>query len=261
MCLSVDIEHILIDIMMKKDIIILLAFVLFQACVSKYEAQYIDNTCHTAEVYKYKLGQNSKPLLLKAQKRDSIFSYAIFGSNIKISKYSYSNTSDFIKFKQKFKELKERGIVPEIELDSSYYFSSQKFMGQTCYSFAVESMLRKHDINPSPFFDSETLISGEEYAKIMKRITSGMQSISPREFRKNKELLQDPCFIALQTKGMLTHGIYYQEGVYFSKNGYSQPAKFLRLPDIIKSYKYTDTIHIYPLDTKRLLSYLERVKE
>lgn len=246
---------------MKKNlnlfIHITILFLLF-ACTMHSKINYVDNVQQVESQYKYHFKQDKPKTLLKIVKSDSIFNYQILDTTIRISQYVRDPDKDFQDFKQQMEKLKNRKNL-YFEPDSAYFYSSAKFLGQTCYSYALEVYCKANDVNPHPFFDSESLIDGKTYQLILETLKLKRKAYSWREYKESKDIMPDETLIALKCKGMFTHGIYYKNGLFHSKNGFSKPAIFPNLKSIVKSYKYTDTILIYTPNKERLLSVIEPI--
>lgn len=235
----------------------ILTLLLLLSCTSQSKVSYIDNVQPSNKHYKYSFRQSKPKELLKTGKKDSLFHYHILDTTIEISQCIRNIDKEFQEMKQLWERQISRGMISNTELDSAFFYNSDKFEGQTCYSFAVEMFCRSNAVNPHPYFDSETLISAKTYRLILETLKLDRKAYSWKEFKRVKGLMSTEALIVLKCQGMFTHGIYYKHGLYYSKNGYSQPAIFPNLKSIVKSYKYTDTLLIYTPNKEKLLSVVE----
>jgi hypothetical protein len=230
------------------------------ACSSQSQVQYVDNLTRKNISYQYQFKQNKDKELVKVKKSDSIFNYHILDTVLEIHQFIRDLEKDFKEHKADMEKLKERKYFQQVKVDSASYFRSHKFEGQTCFSFALENFFKNNNINPHPYFDSETLIGSKTYLLVLDAINLESKAISWKEFKKNKHNMLKEALLALQEQDRINHGIYYKDGLFYSKNGYSRPAIFPDLKSIVKSYKYTDTVWIYTIDNSKLLKHIEAVK-
>ncbi|NOU61388.1 hypothetical protein [Marinifilum caeruleilacunae] len=236
------------------------AFILLMtiACSNQSRILYVDNVKDANSSYPYKLKQNKAKELIDVKKSDSVFHYHILDTVIEIHQFIRDPQKEFQELKLMMAKLKGRKNIPHFEVDSATFIESEKFEGQTCFSFALESFFEANGINPHPYFDSETLISSKSYQLVLNAIQSESSVIAWKEFKKGKFTLPNEALIALQEQGRRNHGIYYKDGLFYSKNGFSRPARFPDLKSIVKSYKYTDTIWVYTIDGEKLNMFIEK---
>jgi hypothetical protein len=227
------------------------------ACAPQSKICYIDNVQQNDHQYKYSFKQTEPRVLVETKKNDSIFHYHILDTIVEINQYIRNPHRKFQEFKLQMEKLKGRKYIPYFEPDSAFIYNSDKFEGQTCYCFAIERFCESNGVNPHPYFDSETLISSKTYHLILETLKSDRKSYPWKKFKRTKDRMPSEALIVLKCKGMFTHGIYYRDGLYYSKNGYSKPAVFPNLKSIVKSYRYTDTVLVYTPNKKKLLSFTE----
>ncbi|MRT92250.1 hypothetical protein [Ancylomarina sp. 16SWW S1-10-2] len=247
---------------MKKKINLLLQMsivFLLLACTSQSKITYVDNVQQNDNQYKYSFKQDKAKTLLKIGKKDSIFNYHILDTTIRVSRYIRDLDKDFHNLNLQMEKLKDREYFPNCKPDSAWFYSSSKFQGQSCFSYAMEIFCRTNDVNPHPYFDSESLISGKTYLLILETLKLKRKAYSWKEYKRTKDPMPSEALIALKCKGMFTHGIYYKDGLFHSKNGFTKPAIFPDLKSIVKSYKYTDTVLIYKPNNEKLLSFTKPI--
>jgi len=233
------------------------SLLLLMACTSQSKISYVDNIQENNELYNYHFRQNQTSVLLETKNENRLINYHILDTIIQVSQYIRDIDKEFKAFKLNWEKQISLGRIPKSEPDSAFFYSSSKFHGQNCYSYAMEIFCKQNEINPSPYFDSETFIKGETYHFLLETFKLDRKTYSWREFKRKKMPMPAEAMIALKCKGMFTHGIYYKDGQYHSKNGYSKPAIFPDLKSIVKSYKYTDTILVYRPNKEKLLSFVE----
>ncbi len=226
-------------------------------CASQSKINYLDNVQEKGKSYKYHFRQNQARELLETKNENRLINYHILDTAIEVSQYIRDIDKEFRELKLNWEKQISLGRIPKSELDSAFFYSSAKFHGQNCYSYAMEMFCKHNEVNPHPYFDSETFIKGETYHFLLETFKLDRKTYSWREFKRKKMPVPAEALIALKCKGMFTHGIYYKDGQYHSKNGYSRPAIFPDLKSIVKSYKYTDTILVYRPNKETLLSFVE----
>lgn len=236
----------------------LLGFILL-ACASHSNIVYVDNVNIKDCEYNYYFKQNEPREFVKAGKTDSVFKYHILDTTVKISRFIRNLDRSFLELKQNVEKLKDHKHVPYIKPDSANFYNTAKFHGQTCFSYAMECFCKEHGINPHPYFDSESLIDSKAYYLLLERLKLDCKAYSWQEFKKLKKSMPTEALIALQSKGIINHGIYFNNASFHSKNGYSKPAIFPNLKSIVKSYKYTDTVLIYTPNKEKLLFFTEPI--
>ncbi len=109
---------------------------LLLACASQTRVCHINNVQQNNEHYKYCFKQNNASVLIKVKKTDSIFHYHILDTVVEIHQYIRDPDKRFQEFKLQMETLKGRKNIPHFEPDSTFFYNSDKFEGQTCYSFA-----------------------------------------------------------------------------------------------------------------------------
>lgn len=228
---------------------------LLLACSSQSKICSVDNVQKNDKHYKYIFKENKPRVLLKTGKNDSLFNYHILDTIIEVSQYIRDPDKGFQDFKLQMEKLKGRKNL-YFEPDSAYFYSSDKFLGQTCYSYALETYCKTNGVNPHPYFDSESLIKAKTYGLILEILKSEQKAYSWKTYKRTKDLMPAEALIVLKCKGMFTHGIYYKDGLFHSKNGFSKPAIFPNLKSIVKSYKYTDTVLVYTPSREKLISFV-----
>ncbi|PXY02438.1 hypothetical protein DF185_07250 [Marinifilum breve] len=230
------------------------------ACSPQSQIQYVDNLTRHDITYQYQFKQDKNKELVKVKKSDSIFNYHILDTVLEIHQFIRDPQERFKELKAMMEKLKDRKHMPQIEADSAFYFQSCKFDGQTCFSFALENFFKNNNINPHPYFDSETLIGSKTYLIVLDAINLESKAISWKEFKKNKHNMPKEALLALQEQDRINHGMYYKDGLYYSKNGRSRPAIFPDLKSIVKSYMYTDTVWVYTIDNRKLHKHIASIK-
>ena len=185
---------------------IAILFLLF-ACSMNSKIIYVDNVQQDETQYKYRFRQDKPKTLLKTRKNDSVFNYQILDTTIRINQYVRDPDKDFQDLKLQMEKLKNRKNL-YFKPDSAYFYSSAKYRGQTCFSYALEVYCKANDVNPHPFFDSESLTNGKTYQLILETLKLKRKAYSWKEYKRAKPLMPDETLIALKCKGKFTHGIY-----------------------------------------------------
>ncbi|MGZ2369249.1 hypothetical protein ACXR6G_05655 [Ancylomarina sp. YFZ004] len=232
---------------------------LLVACTSQSKICYVDNVQKNDKPYKYYFRQNQVSVLLELKKSNRLINYHILDTTILISQYIRDIDKEFREMKLNWEKQISLGRISKSELDSAFFYSSQRFTGQNCYSYAMEMFCKHNAVNPHPFFDSETFIKAETYHFLLETFKLDRKVYSWKEYKRKRSAMPPEAMIALKCKGVFTHGLYYKDGFYHSKNGYSRPAVFPDLKSIVKSYKYTDTILVYTPNKEKLLSVVEHL--
>lgn len=143
------------------------------------------------------------------------------------------------------KWMRDSTYVPSGEEITSYK-EFVKHSGQNCYSYALEQCFSYHGF-PSPIhFDHNTWIGTDDFMMIVGDKFEFIDRIPTKPKRNLKTELKDGTVIVFRNKSdKAHHTFFYNEGVFYSKNGAWKLQEYDKMKDIYKRYWDTQFFEIY----------------
>ncbi len=127
------------------------------------------------------------------------------------------------------------------------YTELMEASAQNCYSYALEKYFENDSVYSQNLFDKNVAIPGPSLMTIMNnhfKLIKEFSITNKGEFMKN---VTNKTVIGLvDGKGRIIHLIYYNEGIFYTKNGMFPPSKFTSIRKFLKTeFKYTTSLRIY----------------
>lgn len=129
------------------------------------------------------------------------------------------------------------GTQEEIDL----VLAAIKRGAQNCYSYALEKYFENNDVFSQSLFETSSLLYRESAEKILSHYFTEITEFSTSSRLHGEPSIPDQTLLAFFNKsGMASHFVYYQAGVFYSKNGTFEPIEFQSLKKFLKKH-YWDT--------------------
>lgn len=159
------------------------------------------------------------------------------------------DTAELLKMKKAFKDDSPINDKEIAELKANI-----KTGAQNCYSYALEKYFAHHSSFNQTLFSQTTGIDRPSAETILSKYFSSIDSFSTDSKQDLKKQLPNNVLVGFVNKeNWTTHLVYYNEGVFYSKNGVFKPIEFKSLKKFLKeSYIYTQQIVLYRIDEDKV---------
>ncbi len=185
------------------------------------------------------------------------FNIKWLNDTIQIQKWAYplDIDSELDKFR---KATKFKNWFPN-EKEKKEMIIKKKIGAHNCYSNALKHFFEFNNLDFNFVFNDSTSVRNMEgFEKIINSsflLLKEFSTKSKKEIKKFK--IQNGSLIVFRNKnGNAIHAIFYNNNIFYSKNGKFEETKYIKINDIFKRYFDTTVIQIYELNKKAILNYL-----
>ncbi|WP_282042836.1 hypothetical protein [Winogradskyella flava] len=135
-----------------------------------------------------------------------------------------------------------------------------RIAAQNCYSYAIEKYFDNSTVFNQSLFNSLTHLSKKSAEKILANYFTEIDRFLTNPKHNLKQAITDDVLLAFLDKyGSAMHFVYYNNGIFYSKNGGLKPIEFQSLKKFLKtSYWDTEEIVIYKIDEDKLKSIITK---
>lgn len=130
---------------------------------------------------------------------------------------------------------------------SSRYTDLIEASAQNCYSYALEKYFENDSTYSQNLFNKSVTIPGSSLMTIIDKHFNLINEFSIKNKKEFMKSLTNKTLIGLVDKeGRIIHMIYYNKGVFYTKNGMFPPNKFTNIRKFLKTkYRYTNKLRTY----------------
>ncbi len=138
--------------------------------------------------------------------------------------------------------------------DTIRFTQRLKDFGQNCYSYALEYYFKQDTLYRQEIFNKRTSMDRPSIENILDHYFKAMDHIPTHPKRNLKQSLPNDVVLAFLNKSdWVIHLVYYNEGVFYTKNGGFAPSTFSSLKKFLKdSYWDTQELIVYRLDEEKI---------
>lgn len=124
--------------------------------------------------------------------------------------------------------------------------------GPNCFAHALNSYFKSNGISHLDLFDKRTVILTEALTKILDNSFSKIQEfhVKRKRLKNQKEIEENTILVFKNQYNMIGHAVYFNNGIFYTKNGMYPLQEFSDINKIIKTYWDTKTIDVYQLQPK-----------
>jgi hypothetical protein len=142
---------------------------------------------------------------------------------------------------------KDKSYIPNLE-DIKKHNDFLVTVAQNCFSYALEMYFRSNCLLNIDLFNNETYINSDSFKKILNSSFELIQEFNVIKKRKlyPKEQLKDSSLIVFSNHyDMIIHSVYYENNIFYTKNGGLKPVITEKISDLFKLYWDTKNINVY----------------
>jgi len=127
------------------------------------------------------------------------------------------------------------------------YRALMEASAQNCYSYALERYFENDKLYSQQLFNKNVTITGPSLMKIMGRHFRLIQEFSIKDKRDFMRSICDHQLIGLvDQSGRIVHMVFYNKGVFYTKNGMFPPGEFADIRKFLKKdYQYTTQLRVF----------------
>lgn len=133
---------------------------------------------------------------------------------------------------------------------------------QNCYSYALEKYFEDINISPDEIFDKNSQLSRNGIEAIVAGSFIKINEFPTNKRQNFREAVPDGVLVIFRLKGnRITHAIYHDKGVFYSKNGGWEAKEYKKLKEIYDVYRDTEVIQFYKLNQERIAQFFSLNKQ
>lgn len=116
---------------------------------------------------------------------------------------------------------------------------------QTCIFYALDALFRSNRINPDPIITRNTTFEHVEELKAFFNHFLTITNIYQCRYKelKDKTFPENSILALLDDYGNIIHAVFYQNGLFHTKNGMSAPIVLSTIKPVLETYGRWDTKH------------------
>ncbi|WBL23641.1 hypothetical protein [Zunongwangia sp. HRR-M8] len=169
---------------------------------------------------------------------------SIQNENIKI------DTSYFERYRKVFKD----STLWRTKEDIDIFKLAVKKGGQNCYTYALEKYFQNNENFEESLFGIRSTIDRASAEKILNNYFKKIREIPTKPSKNLKSTIPNDVLLGFVNKNdWIIHFVYFQNDIFYSKNGAHQPIKFQSLKKFLKKHYWDTTkIILYKLDEVKI---------
>lgn len=134
-----------------------------------------------------------------------------------------------------------------------------KTASQNCFSYALQKYFTYHCMAPDLIFNKYTALSKGAIETIIENTFVKTNEFSTKKKKHFKDAIADGALIIFRNKhDWIIHAFYYENGLFYSKNGAWAAQEYKQMKDIFKRYWDTKLVQFYTLDTQKTDTFIAR---
>lgn len=124
--------------------------------------------------------------------------------------------------------------------------------GPNCFAHALDTYFKSNKSEQIDLFDKKSVIFDEDLKKILENSFSKVQvfHVKRKRLKNQKEINENSILVFKNQYEMVSHAIYFGNGLFYTKNGMYPVQQFSDINKIIKTYWDTKTIEVYQLSSE-----------
>ncbi|MEO9870927.1 hypothetical protein [Ekhidna sp.] len=151
---------------------------------------------------------------------------------------------------------KDSTFTPTIE-EEERLKSIMKTGAQNCYSNALQRYFKFNKIEAEMLFNEDVGITRKTFETIVNNTFIKTNQFSTKNKKHFKDQLDDGTLIVFRNKSnWMNHAFYYENGVFYSKNGASMLKEYSKMKDIFKKYWDTPIVEFYEMNENKVSNFL-----
>lgn len=146
------------------------------------------------------------------------------------------------------REVKKDSLFQPTALEEQNFISFMERAAQNCFSHALELAFQSGQSSICSLFNADTHLGSESFEKVVESKFSPSLEIYISKKNNFKVEIPTHSLIVFRDKRLKAiHACYYQDGLFYSKNGAHAMKSYKRIKDVYKSYPKTSQVVIYKL--------------
>lgn len=151
---------------------------------------------------------------------------------------------------------KDSTFIPTLE-EEEYLKNFISIGAQNCYSNALQRYFRFNKIEAEMLFSEDVGITRKSFETIINSTFIKTNQFSTKKRKHFKDQLDDGTLIVFRNKSnWMNHAFYYENGVFYSKNGAWKLKEYSKMKDIFKKYWDTPIVEFYEMNESKIFDYL-----
>ncbi|MGE0076407.1 MAG: hypothetical protein AB7S48_00955 [Bacteroidales bacterium] len=169
---------------------------------------------------------------------------------ITISKYYEPSVIDTNFFRVLHNDKSYIPSLKEIEEHNEFFATS----AQNCHSYALEMYFRSNCPSKIGLFNNGISIHAESYKKILDKSFDQIHEFKVTKRGKlqpNEPLKDSSLLVFYNNYDMISHSVYYENNLFYTKNGALKSGIVTRISELFKSYLDTKYVRVYSFKKKK----------
>ena len=134
-----------------------------------------------------------------------------------------------------------------------------KTASQNCYSFALQKYFAYNNIYSDNIFNQHTALTRHAMENMIENTFTKVVEFSTKNKKHFKDSLENGTLIIFRNKhDWIIHAFYYENGLFYSKNGGWAAKEFKKMKEIFKSYWDTELVQFYEMDTQIFNDFIQK---
>ncbi len=156
--------------------------------------------------------------------------------------------------------------VRKIKNDPSYLPSKERieksykmfaFNSQNCHSYSLEKYFKNIGVKTDNIFDYKSFLEGKSFEKIINNTFKKINEFPATKRKYFKQNIPNGTLIVfINNRKLSEHSFFFNNGIFYTKNGMFKPLKYKKMKDILNIYIYTELIQFYKLDSKIIVDFI-----
>lgn len=132
--------------------------------------------------------------------------------------------------------------------DLREHYDFLELAAQNCHSYALEVFFSANNLSGVEIFNKHTSVQSESFNKILNTSFALIQEfrvVNRKRLRPKEDIKNRSVLVFFNHYDMISHSVYYEDGVFITKNGMAKPSTTRKIDELLKFYWDTKYIQVF----------------